>query len=78
MELLEKASGKEISMEGAPVKVESCVEINQGSHGDDVAPMAWKLHAIEQTQLRRKCRVDGVGRPKFDFHTGSSRRWHCK
>ena len=23
--------------------------------------MAWKLHAIEQTQLRRKYRVDGVG-----------------
>ena len=22
-------------------------------HGDDVASMAWKLHAIEQTQLRR-------------------------
>ena len=39
-------------------------------HGDDVASMAWKLHAIEQTQLRRKSRVDGVGRPKFDFHTG--------
>ena len=37
-------------------------------HGDDVASMAWKLHAIEQTQLRRKYRVDGVGRPKFDFH----------
>ena len=31
--------------------------------------MAWKLHAIEQTQLRREYRVDGVGRPKFDFHT---------
>ena len=27
------------------------------------------LHAIEQTQLRRQHRVDGVGRPKFDFHT---------
>jgi len=40
-------------------------------HGDDVASMAWKLHAIEQTQLRRKYRVDGMGRPKFDFHTGS-------
>ena len=35
-------------------------------HGDDVASMAWKLHAIEQTQLRRKYRVDRVGRPKFD------------
>jgi hypothetical protein len=32
--------------------------------------MAWKLHAIEQTQLGRKYRADGVGRPKFDFHTG--------
>ena len=32
--------------------------------------MAWKLHAIEQTQLRRQYRVDGVGRPEFDFHTG--------
>ena len=31
------------------------------------------LHAIEQTQLRRKYRVDGVGRPKFDFHTGRNR-----
>ena len=28
----------------------------------------WK--SIEQTQLRRQRRVDGVGRPKFDFHTG--------
>ena len=28
------------------------------------------LYAIEQTQLRRQHRVDGVGRPKFDFHTG--------
>ena len=28
----------------------------------------WK--SIEQTQLRRQHRVDGVGRPKFDFHTG--------
>ena len=33
--------------------------------------MAWKLHAIEQTQLRRQHRVDGVGRPKFDLHTGT-------
>jgi hypothetical protein len=30
-----------------------------------------KLHAIEQTQLRRQHRVDGVGRPKFDFYTGT-------
>ena len=33
-------------------------------------PVSWLPHAIEQTQLRRKYRVDGVGRPKFDFHTG--------
>ena len=26
-------------------------------HGDDVASMAWKLHAIEQTQLRRQHHV---------------------
>ena len=31
--------------------------------------MAWKFHAIEQTQLRKARRVDGVGRPIFDFHT---------
>ena len=31
---------------------------------------AWNFHVIKQTQLRRKYRVDGVGRPKFDFHTG--------
>ena len=28
------------------------------------------LHAIEQKQLRGRRRVDGMGRPKFDFHTG--------
>ena len=28
------------------------------------------VYAIEQTQLRRQHRVDGAGRPKFDFHTG--------
>ena len=28
------------------------------------------LHAIEQTQLRRQHRDDGVGRLKLDFHTG--------
>ena len=31
------------------------------------------LHAIEQTQLRRQHRDDGVGRLKFDFHTGRGR-----
>ena len=36
-------------------------------------PVSWLPHAIEQTQLRRKYRVDGVGRPKFDFHTGVCR-----
>ena len=41
-----------------------------GSYGDNVASMAWKLHAIEQMQLRGRRCVDGVGRPKFDFHTG--------
>ena len=30
---------------------------------------AWNFHVIKQTQLRRKYRVDGVGRPKFDIHT---------
>ena len=29
-----------------------------------VASMAWRRHAIAQS------RVDGVGRLKFDFHTG--------
>ena len=38
--------------------------------GENVASMAWNRHAIEQTQLRRQHRVDGVGRAKFDFHTG--------
>ena len=36
--------------------------------------IAWPfvhLHAIEPTQLRRQRRVDGAGRPKFDFHTGT-------
>ena len=43
--------------------------IEQGLYEDNAASMAWKLHAIEQTQLRRQHRDDGVGRPKFDFHT---------
>ena len=30
------------------------------------------LHAIEQMQLRGQRRVDGLGRPKFDFLTGRS------
>ena len=28
------------------------------------------LHAIELPQLRGRRRLDGVGRPNFDFHTG--------
>ena len=45
---------------------------NRRGHGDNVASMAWNLHAIEQMQLRGRRRVDGVGRPKFDFHTGAA------
>ena len=33
---------------------------NRRGHGDNVASMAWNLHAIEQTQLRRK-----RGAPEF-------------
>ena len=29
----------------------------------------WNRHAIAQTATEA-CRADGVGRPKFDFHTG--------
>ena len=39
------------------------------SHGDIVASMAWILHAIEQMQLRRQHRADGVGRPELNSHT---------
>ena len=44
-------------------------------HARDLHHPVWKstfvsLHAIEQTQLRRQHRVDGVGRPKFDFRAG--------
>ena len=31
--------------------------------------MAWNLHAIEQMQLRRQHRADGVGRPELNSHT---------
>ena len=34
--------------------------------------MACNLHAIEQMQLRGRRRVDGVGHPKFDFHTANT------
>ena len=33
--------------------------------------MACNRHTIEQTQLLRQHRVDGVGRPEFDFHAGA-------
>ena len=48
--------------------------IEQGLYEDNAASMAWKLHAIEQTQLRRQHRDDGAGRLKFDFHTGHDSR----
>ena len=49
-----------------------------GSHGDNIASMAWNRHAIEQTQLRKARRVDGVQSPRHraDAATeGTSRRW---
>ena len=39
----------------------ACVEVNQWYLRETFV----SLYAIEETQ-----RVDGVGRPKFDFHTG--------
>jgi formamidase len=36
--------------------------------------LGYNLHAIEQMQLRGRRRIDGVGRPKFDFHTGPGTR----
>ena len=36
--------------------------------------MAWKLHAIEQTRLRGRRRVDGVGRANFDSTQVLARR----
>ena len=32
------------------------------------------LHAIEPTRSRGQRRVDGVGRLKFDFHTGGAEK----
>ena len=55
----------------------STSELGYASGADDVASMAWKLHAVEQTQLRRKYRVDGEGARKFDFHRCSSARTAC-
>ena len=34
-------------------------------YGGNVASMAYKLHAIEQMQLRERRRVDSVGRPRL-------------
>jgi len=36
------------------------------------------LHAIEQMQLRSHHRGDGVGRLKFDIHTGAHMPGRCK
>ena len=33
-----------------------------------------KLHAMEPTRSRGQRRVDGVGRLKFDFHTGGAEK----
>ena len=63
---------RERSLGSAASALSTCVyAIEQTHHGDDVASMAWNLHAIEQAQLRRQYRFDGVGRLKFDFHTAS-------
>ena len=40
-------------------------------NGGNLASMALALHAVKQMQLRGRRRVDGVGRPKSDSHTGS-------
>ena len=40
------------------------------NYPEDIVGDLANLHAIEQTQLWGECRVDGVGRPIFDFHTG--------
>ena len=47
-----------------------CMPSSRRRNGGNLASMAWKLHAIEQIQLRGRHRVDGVGRPKFDSHAG--------
>ena len=40
--------------------------IEQMQFGEDVASMAWNLYyAIERTQLRGCCRVDGVESPHY-------------
>ena len=45
-------------MRSAAAALSTCVVIEQTDYGDDVASMAWNLHAIE--------RLD------FDFHTGTA------
>ena len=44
------------------------------SYLDNIASMAWNLDATKQRQLRSQRRVDGVGRPKFGFHTDRDQR----
>ena len=38
----------------------------------NIAETFVNLHAIEQMQLRGRRRVNGVGHPRFDFHTSSN------
>ena len=56
---------------GPALAMASCVACAGHLCGNQPVKVGYlrKLHAIEQTQLRRQHRVDGVGRPKFDFHT---------
>ena len=42
--------------------------------GGNLASMAWNLRAIEHMLLLGRRRVDGMGRPKFDFHTGRRKK----
>jgi len=42
--------------------------------GGNLASMAWNLRAIEHMLLLGRRRVDGMGSPKFDFHTGRRKK----
>ena len=42
--------------------------------GGNLASMAWNLRAIEHMLLLGRRRVDGMGCPKFDFHTGRRKK----